>query len=97
MTDVVQKRFDTPDEAREFEKGRFEIVHLGTQTLGRATYQPGWKWSLHVGPSAGAARCGGGGDLGRGADPVGAGVLRRPAAFHRECRVERHQGLTWQA
>lgn len=57
MTDVVQKRFDTPDEVREFEKGRFEIVHLGTQTLGRATYQPGWKWSLHVGPSAGAARC----------------------------------------
>ena len=26
-------------------------------TIGRATYEPGWKWSLHVGPSLGASRC----------------------------------------
>jgi len=42
---------------RTFEKGKFEIVHIGGMTIGRATYQPGWKWSLHVGPSVGAARC----------------------------------------
>jgi quercetin dioxygenase-like cupin family protein len=58
MNDVTLKRFEAPDEVREFEKGRFEIVRLGLVTLGRATYQPGWKWSLHVGPQSGAARCG---------------------------------------
>ena len=26
-------------------------------TIGRATYEPGWKWSEHVGPGVGAARC----------------------------------------
>ena len=45
MTDVnvVLKRFDNPDELREFEKGKFELVTLGGMTIGRATYQPGWK------------------------------------------------------
>ena len=39
------------------EKGRFELVRIGGLTIGRATYEPGWRWSLHVGPSVGAARC----------------------------------------
>jgi hypothetical protein len=25
--------------------------------LGRARYEPGWKWSTHVGPATGAQRC----------------------------------------
>lgn len=48
MLDVILKRFEEPDEVREFEKGRFEIVRIGGLTIGRATYQPGWKWSEHV-------------------------------------------------
>ncbi len=55
--DVVLKRFDQPDEVREMTKGRFEIVRIGGLTIGRATYQPGWKWSEHVGPTVGATRC----------------------------------------
>jgi 2-hydroxychromene-2-carboxylate isomerase len=55
--DVILKRFDAPDEVRIFAKGRFEIVRLGGMTIGRATYEPGWRWSRHVGPSAGAASC----------------------------------------
>jgi quercetin dioxygenase-like cupin family protein len=39
------------------EKGKFEVVHLGGLTVGRATYQPGWRWSEHVGPTVGAKRC----------------------------------------
>lgn len=54
---VILKRFDTPDETRSMEKGKFELVHLGGITIGRATYEPGWKWSDHVGPGVGAARC----------------------------------------
>src|SRR5262245_22029823 len=57
IADVVLKRFDSPDETRVFEKGRLEIVHVGGMTLARATYQPGWKWSQHVGPGVGTARC----------------------------------------
>ena len=57
MVDVILKRFEKPDEIREMLKGRFEIVHLGGLTIGRATYEPGWRWSEHVGPSVGALRC----------------------------------------
>jgi len=54
---VVLKRFDRPDEVRRFEKGKLEIVHIGSLVLGRATYEPGWKWSTHVGPMTGETRC----------------------------------------
>ena len=39
------------------EKGKFEVVHVGGLTIGRATYEPGWRWSDHVGPTVGASRC----------------------------------------
>jgi hypothetical protein len=57
MLDVILKRFDSPDEIRTFEKGKFELVNIGGMTIGRATYEPGWKWSLHVGPTVGAKFC----------------------------------------
>ena len=40
------RQFATPDEVRMFEKGRFELVHMGDMTIGRASYEPGWKWSM---------------------------------------------------
>jgi hypothetical protein len=55
--ETILKRFEAPDEIRTFEKGIFELVHLGPMTIGRATYQPGWQWSKHVGPAVGASRC----------------------------------------
>jgi quercetin dioxygenase-like cupin family protein len=57
QVDVILRRFDSPDETRVMEKGRFEIVRIGGVTIGRATYEPGWKWSEHVGPTIGATRC----------------------------------------
>ena len=57
MIDVIRKRFESPDEVRVFEKGRLEVVRIGAMTVGRASYEPGWKWSLHVGPTVGATRC----------------------------------------
>jgi hypothetical protein len=57
MSQVILKRFDAPDEVREMSKGRFEIVHIGGLSIGRATYEPGWKWSVDVGPAIGAERC----------------------------------------
>jgi uncharacterized RmlC-like cupin family protein len=57
LIDVILKRFDNPDEVRIFEKGRFETVRLAGMTIGRATYQPGWKWSVDVGEAIGEAYC----------------------------------------
>ena len=57
MLDVIIKRFERPDEVRQMIKGKFELVRLGGLTVGRATYEPGWKWSEHVGPGVGLTRC----------------------------------------
>jgi quercetin dioxygenase-like cupin family protein len=57
VINVDLKRFDAPDETRVFEKGKFELVRLGGIEIGRATYEPGWRWSTHVGPQVGAERC----------------------------------------
>ena len=57
MMDVILKRFEHPDETRVFEKGKFEIVNIGGMTIGRATYEPGWKWSEHVGKAMGTTSC----------------------------------------
>jgi len=55
--EMVLKRFEEPDEVREMPLGRFELVRLGGMTIGRATYQPGWRWSEHVGRNLGQSRC----------------------------------------
>lgn len=54
---IVLKHFETPDEIREFPKGRFELVKIGGVTVGRARYEPGWRWSEHVRPTAGTETC----------------------------------------
>ena len=62
MTDSVEVdlelvNFDDPTETRSFEKGRFELYRIGPTTLGRATYEPGWRWSEHVGNELGQRSC----------------------------------------
>ena len=52
-----RKRFDRPDEVREVEKARIELVELGELAVGRATFEPGWRWSEHVKPIAGTDSC----------------------------------------
>jgi quercetin dioxygenase-like cupin family protein len=55
--DVILRRFDQPDEVRTFAKGRFELVRIHGMTVGRATYEPGWRWSEHVGVATGQKSC----------------------------------------
>jgi hypothetical protein len=55
--DVILKRFDQPDETRTFPKGKFQIIRIGNMTIGRASYDPGWKWSDDVGAAAGEKSC----------------------------------------
>ncbi|HMB67755.1 MAG TPA: GNAT family N-acetyltransferase, partial [bacterium] len=58
MVEAAIRRFDEPDEVQHFEKGRFETVSVGGMQLGRAVYEPGWKWSEHIAPAAGTPLCG---------------------------------------
>jgi hypothetical protein len=51
------KAFATPDEVREFPKGRLELVKIGGATVGRAILQPGWSWSSSVKPIAKTKSC----------------------------------------
>jgi hypothetical protein len=57
VLDAVLRRFDRPDEVRDMIKGRFEVANIEGMTIGRASYEPGWKWSKHVGPALGQSRC----------------------------------------
>ncbi|MEL7447873.1 MAG: cupin domain-containing protein [Pseudomonadota bacterium] len=54
---MLLKSFEHPDEVTEFPKGKFETVHLGPMTIGRAEYEPGWRWSKDVGAPLGASFC----------------------------------------
>jgi len=57
MKGITIRRFQQADETRVFVKGRFEVIRIGGLTIGRARYEPGWKWSEHVGPIAGTVSC----------------------------------------
>jgi quercetin dioxygenase-like cupin family protein len=57
LYEIILKRFEQPDQVRVFEKGKFELVRIHGTTVGRATYQPGWKWSEHVGAAQGMKSC----------------------------------------
>ena len=50
MDDYIIKRFENPDEVREFDKGKYEVINLPGMTIGKATYYKGWKWSVDVSP-----------------------------------------------
>ena len=51
------KSLNSPDETRSFDNGKMDVVELGNVTVGRATFEPGWRWSEHVKPIAGTDSC----------------------------------------
>jgi len=51
------KSFAKPEETREFAKGKLELIHVNDALVGRATFQPGWKWTASVGPIMKTASC----------------------------------------
>lgn len=54
--ETVLKRFELPDEVRIFEHGRYDLVRMSDLAIGKATWDPGWRWSTDVGPLAGGAK-----------------------------------------
>lgn len=59
MAELAGKRFESPEEVREFvdHKGRVELVDLNGHPVGKGTFEPGWRWSQHVKPIAGTDSC----------------------------------------
>ena len=51
------KHFGKPDEVREFPKGRVELIQVGGATVGRAIFEPGWRWATSVQPLAKTKSC----------------------------------------
>ena len=54
---VTNRGLDNPDETRTFENGQVEVVKIGGATIGRYTFEPGWRWSEHVKPIAKTDSC----------------------------------------
>jgi hypothetical protein len=51
------KNFSQTADVREFPRGRLELIEIGGATVGRAVFQPGWRWSTSVKPIAKTASC----------------------------------------
>ena len=46
-----------PEEVLRFEKGELGTVTVGGATVARAVFEPGWRWSTHVGAGMGETLC----------------------------------------
>ena len=57
QTKAEVKSFNKPDEVRTFPKGKLELITIGGATIGRATFEPGWKWSTSVQPLVRTKSC----------------------------------------
>jgi mannose-6-phosphate isomerase-like protein (cupin superfamily) len=54
---MLRKSFGAPDEVRPFPHGKLELVDLGGKSVGRGTFEPGWRWSQDVKPIAKTEHC----------------------------------------
>ncbi len=57
MARLQSKSFDAPDEERSLPNAAARLVNLDETTVGLATWEPGWRWSTHLGPIAGTTWC----------------------------------------
>ena len=57
MPRLQTKRLAAPDEMRSFPGGSAVVVNVGETAVGRAIYEPGWRWTTHIRQIAGTATC----------------------------------------
>ncbi|MBS3920163.1 MAG: cupin domain-containing protein [Deltaproteobacteria bacterium] len=57
MKTAEKKSLNNPEEVRTFDKGKLELINIGGAAIGRATFQPGWKWSESVKPLSKTGSC----------------------------------------
>ncbi len=51
------RSFSKPDEVRTIPRGKIELIDIGGRTIGRATVEPGWRWSTSVKPMVKTDSC----------------------------------------
>ncbi len=57
MAKMEKRNLSQPDETRSFDKGKLELVTVGGVAFGRATLQPGGKWSTSEKPLVKTKSC----------------------------------------
>jgi quercetin dioxygenase-like cupin family protein len=59
MPNLIRKSLDSPEESRPFTDGmgKVDLVNLDSGAVGRAIFEPGWRWSSHVKPIAKTESC----------------------------------------
>ena len=57
VTTFAAKSHETPDERRTPPKTQVDVIRLEGFTLGRLTFQPGWRWSECIKPVVGTDSC----------------------------------------
>lgn len=57
MPRLQAKSFAAPDDIRSMPLMRIETVALDESRIGRCRFEPGWRWSTHVGPAMGVTSC----------------------------------------
>ncbi|MDQ3156554.1 MAG: cupin domain-containing protein [Actinomycetota bacterium] len=58
MAVMDKQSIESPHETRGFKAhGHMDVVTLGDFTLGKGTFEPGWRWSEDVKPIAGTDSC----------------------------------------
>lgn len=51
------KSIEKPDDRRDFPRGHLEVVNLSGLVFGKATFEPGWRWTESVKDIAGTDLC----------------------------------------
>lgn len=57
MKSIEVQKFDSPGEVRTFDKGKLELINLNGRIVGRATFEPGWRWSRSLKPIVKTESC----------------------------------------
>ncbi len=57
MAAIERKSLDSPEDTRTFDKGRLDLVTIGGMTIGRAMFEPGWRWEDSIKPISGTDSC----------------------------------------
>ena len=57
MKRAEAKNFGMADEVRTFPLGRVDLLTIGGATVGRAVFEPGWRWSTSVQPLVKTKSC----------------------------------------